>query len=911
MVDAADRRELYLRAQALVSRVYALPEPEREPFMDRETVAEPKLRDEVRWLLEALTAPDDDFLESPALADVPTESELKVPAPRNYTLIRPLGEGGMGVVYLAERIEGELKQVVALKLLNLIAMLNPMVVSRFLTERQLLAKLNHPNIARLIDAGALSDGRPFLAMEYVEGVELDRYCEMHELGIAERLKLFVKVCQAVQYAHQHLIIHRDLKPANVLVTAEGEPKLVDFGIARLWADTEGATTQTMGVERIMTLAYASPEQLSGKPLSTTTDVYSLGVMLYELLAGERPWGDHADPLTLARQIGESAPVPPSVVRQRTQAVAEAAKRGLKAGWRWRLPRELPRDLDAIVLKALRLKPEERYESAQALAEDLGRFQTNRPVRARQGRTWYWMTKYARRNWVPLTVTAGIVAMTAGYIADRQQQLEKTERERAKVEQVRDFLIGLFREVQPAYTKGENISAREMLDRGAKRLETHPLGDQLTQTSLFLALAQTYRELGDNKGASKLALVAIDRARPLKDDEPALFANALLTGSEIFGDLGDKEHMRLALELKAFADTRKDLDPGLRARALTRLAWGLHQQGKPLSEFGPYYEKAIDQLSIAAPDSEHLLTLISQYANQLTVARRTAEAIPLTERAVKLARKLYAADDPRLLRPQRALGATLYIGGRFGDAEKALRDTVVSMRKVYGAKHRETALTVSYLAIVLLAEGKLEEALELQSERTLLARRDTQPGSRDIIYAIGNMVEILRSMSRFDEARKLADERLTLARATYGSQEPPIDIGHGMIALARINAATGRMEDARAHAQWVLDKLGNSELELRMRSTANVVLGQVSKVSGDQAGAERLFRQAAALDPKGVVVDHQFELGRLMREMGRFQEAESLLNPLLRNAQRNMAPDSPKIEEYRLEMKRLDDARRSS
>src|SRR5262249_51461460 len=403
MDDTGKRNELYLKAKALLSQVYTLPEGKRDDYVERETAGNAALREEVRWLLEALNGPETgNFLERPASEAMQLETgEPKVPAPRNYQLIRPLGEGGMGVVYLAERVEGEVKQVVALKLLNMMAMLNPMVVSRFLSERQLLARLNHPNIARLIDAGALADGRPFLAMEYIEGSPLDVYCEGRHLALGERLKLFLKVCAAVHYAHQNLIIHRDLKPGNVLVTAQGEPKLVDFGIARIDTGIETSSTMTLAGERMMTLAYASPEQLSGKPLSTATDVYSLGVMLYELLAGRRPWGEREDPLEMARAIGEANPAPPSTVKRRVQG-------------RQRWVRALPRDLDAIVLKALRVQPQERYASVQALAEDIERFQATRPVRARRGHALYRLRMYTQRHWAALAVVSGVIALTAGY-----------------------------------------------------------------------------------------------------------------------------------------------------------------------------------------------------------------------------------------------------------------------------------------------------------------------------------------------------------------------------------------------------------------------------------------------------------------------------------------------------------------
>src|SRR5690606_10969239 len=255
----------------LISQVYRLPEPERDAFLKQSCEGDDDLRREVAWILEVLRSPEDDFLEQRAFASGTETGELHVAHPHDYNLIRQIGEGGMGMVYLAERVEGDFRQTVALKLLATPALAVHNTVSRFLLERRLLARLNHPNIAHLVDAGALSDGRPFLAMEYVDGVRLDEYCISHHCTLEEKLRLCIKICSALQYAHEQLVIHRDIKPANILVTADGEPKLLDFGIGRLLEAPGEQLTSTVAGQRVMTFAYASPEQLQGRPLSTATE----------------------------------------------------------------------------------------------------------------------------------------------------------------------------------------------------------------------------------------------------------------------------------------------------------------------------------------------------------------------------------------------------------------------------------------------------------------------------------------------------------------------------------------------------------------------------------------------------------------------------------------------------------------
>jgi eukaryotic-like serine/threonine-protein kinase len=888
MTDVADRREVYLRAQALVSRVYALPVTERDAFVEEKTQADPALRDEVRWLLEALSAPDDEFLDPAAAGLLVEENELKVPAPRNYTLIRPLGEGGMGVVYLAERVEGELKQVVALKLLNLVAMLNPMVVSRFLTERQLLAKLNHPNIARLIDAGALADGRPFLAMEYVEGEELDLYCEAHNLGIPERLKLFLKVCSAVQYAHQHLIIHRDLKPANVLVTKEGEPKLVDFGIARIESGKEGVTTQTMGVERIMTLAYASPEQLSGKPLSTTTDVYSLGVMLYELLAGGRPWGDHADPLALAKQIGDSEPIPPSAMRQKTRGQAAAEKKGLKTGWRWRLPRDLPRDLDAIVLKALRLNPEDRYDSVQALALDLMRFQTNRPVKAREGRTWYWLSKYARRNWLSLTVTAAIVAMTAGYIVDRQLQLKKTEQERAKVEQVRDFLIGLFREVQPAYTKGENISAREMLDRGEQRLKATPPADPVTRFVLTRTLAETYQSLGEYRQASRLAKNAAESALANPEIDARMLGQTLMNVSIAEGMLQNhKESEKYARDVLALASSGRQIPPSMVADAKVSVGVALELQSRPEAEWRPPIEEALAILEKDPGAGGLLASTRRDFAERLNAIGKCQEGLEQIDKAIVAFGRMHGANHPSSLTASSMKGMALDCLERIAEAQITLEEALRTMEFVLGQDHFQAGLARTYLANNYVRQEKWEKAEPLHARQLALTRKVQKYESRSTFNAILNHSSSLAMIGGHAQAEALAREAVALVDRAFPPEAQDESRNTALIRLAITMPLPAKRAEVERIANEVKSRTASQGTQLR----ASNLLGESALKSSNVEGALRHFGDAVSLS-KGKSNVALLGLAQAQLAAGQRKEAEATLLPVVNTLKRIMPADAP-------------------
>src|SRR6185437_8021298 len=349
----------YLRAKRIVASVLEIGATDRDAAIARECGDDEALAREVRWMIAAIERSHTATLpllpgDTVDLSGLDTQTS----APRRYRLVRRVGEGGMGVVYLAERADAGFVQQVALKVLGGGAVGSPTLLERFVRERQLLARLEHPGIARLLDGGVLSDGQPFLAMEYVEGERIDACCQRHGLGLRERIALFLKVCAAVEYAHRSSVIHRDLKPANILVDAQGQPKLLDFGIARLIdaQAVEGALTETG--QHALTLAYASPEQIEQQQLTTAVDVYGLGMVLYQLVAGRRPWQHITTPHQLSNAIVAGEIVPPSRSVPSPQANGGEAPR-----------RPVPADIDAIALKALRRRASERYTTVGALAAD--------------------------------------------------------------------------------------------------------------------------------------------------------------------------------------------------------------------------------------------------------------------------------------------------------------------------------------------------------------------------------------------------------------------------------------------------------------------------------------------------------------------------------------------------------------
>ena len=415
---------------------------------------DPELRREVEALLE--TQGDADVLAQPAFSVHADDAGVgRQIGP--YQLVRLLDRGGMGSVYLAEREDFE--QRVALKLIRRGLDADEVLVRRFENERQILARLEHPHIARLLDGGATADRLPYFVMEYVEGEPIDRYCRTRGLSIAERLALFRRVCSTVQFAHQNLVIHRDLKPGNILITADGHPRLLDFGIAKLLDDSLAASAvETELGQGPMTLRYASPEQIRLEPVTTASDVYSLGVLLYELLTGLDPYGvagGRSD--EIARAVCEREPDKPSTAVRRRAVEPEAAESR-------RLRRRLAGDLDSIVLKAMRKEPDQRYASAEQLSEDIRRHLAGLPVDAQTGTFTYRASKFVRRHKLAMAVTAAFLLLSSTFGVLSTVLWQQAVHEREKAETVSLFLKDIFRVADPDLASRETRTALGLLER---------------------------------------------------------------------------------------------------------------------------------------------------------------------------------------------------------------------------------------------------------------------------------------------------------------------------------------------------------------------------------------------------------------------------------------------------------------
>jgi eukaryotic-like serine/threonine-protein kinase len=725
-------RELRARALALFERLVDLDEAERRDLLARESAGEPQLAALVADYLAADDTPSPFLDGDPSdlldlLADEPGASHQPDAGSLpygghigDYRLLHVAGRGGMAVVYAAERVVGEVRQRVALKLVNR-GLDTDDLPRRFRQETKLLASLEHPNIARFHDAGSTADGRPYLVMEYVEGRPLTAFCDEGSLTVAARLDLFRAVCKAVQFAQQRLIVHRDLKPSNILVTTRGEVKLLDFGIAKLLTsepDTGEALTRT-GV-RVLTPEYAAPEQLGGDPISTASDVYSLGRLLSELLVGRQPAavepaGQVASPGTLLR----------NAMRDGT-AEELARARGTTPD---RLHRRIAGDLDRIVLMALEPDPARRYGSAEQLLDDLERHRSGMPVRARPNTVLYRLMKYTRRHRaaVSAVVMAGI--MLAGFGGFHAVRIT-AERDRAQAEAVKaqattQFLQRLLGDAYPSASLGDAFSMSELLSRATARVDS--LADQpKVQAELLRTLGDIYREQGHFREALPLLerAVALHRSMGRTPDRAA---------GQALGALG-----HLHYEVKDF---RAALDAHRESLQLYR---------RLLADDDSLPLFALNNIAAAA-------TALGEYD-----AARSAYAEVLARR-----NRLFTDTSQLVHVTHNNLGHLYEELGDDAAAEVEFRAALALRRLALPPDHPSTALTATNLGSLLARQGHIEEAEQLHRQAFESFERVFGPDHHRVGLSAFHYGSLLQRMGRLAEAEAMLRRTVAIDRATYG------------------------------------------------------------------------------------------------------------------------------------------------
>jgi serine/threonine-protein kinase len=775
----------------------------RDAFLDTACGSDAELRGRVRTLLDAHER-SSAFLKTPAvemaavLLDDPPASAGVPERIGPFRIVRELGHGGMGTVFLGERDDGQFRQRVALKLVRPSGESSDLV-QRFLEERRILALLDHRRIARLVDGGVTDAGLPYFAMEFVEGEPIHHYCDARALVIERRLELFVAVCEAVQYAHQQLVVHRDLKPSNVLVGADGQPKLLDFGIAKpldpAAEDTHGPLTRPGTY--LMTPEYAAPEQVQGRHVSPATDVYALGVLLYTLLTGGRPYDVRGrSPAEVERIICEIDPEPPSASFDETRRGSEQAERARARGMRPdRLRRRLTGDLDTIVLKALRKEPRDRYASAEALAADVTRHLSGHPVLARPHTTGYRLRRFVRRNrWrvaaagmFALLVTTYAITITIDRAEIRGALLEARLGTR-RAEQVTDYMLGLFKVSEGGRLFTDTVKTREQLDRGvaqARALSGQP--ELRAQLLDVIGRIETY--LGERERAKSHLQEALAIRRSLHGEQHPDVATSL----ESLAEATDRDvAATLQLRRQAMALRRRlgEVDDPKTTEALLELAQAVHHAGdvaaaKPL--FDEWMTAIARQPREVTPERASQMTLVGKF---MEYALRFDQAEALLSEALAINRTLYGEQHHDVGSSLAALGMLHYRAGRRAAAESLLRSAVEIERAVYPQGHPELASTLRLWGITLEhgAEAPLQEAVAMRRRFFGTDAIDVATAELDLSYA-------LVSVGKYDEAAGFARDAIRIYRRQLGAASPIVY--HAQAYLADALRGQGKFTEAEA------------------------------------------------------------------------------------------------------------------
>jgi eukaryotic-like serine/threonine-protein kinase len=899
---------------------------ERAAWLGRACAGDGELRAEVERLLRAY-ARADAFLEHPPdLIRAAALSAGREDAPQQFgvwRVLRSIGSGGMGEVWLGERSDGDFAQRAAIKQL---AYPTPGLLQRFRQERQILARLEHPAIARLIDGGVDASGAPYLVMEYVEGVPITRYARDNALDLRTRLELFLGVCDGVQYAHANLVVHRDLKPSNILVTAHGAPKLLDFGIAKVLATTDPSAPATLTASRLLTPDYAAPEQFSGAPVTTATDVYSLGVLLYELLTGARP--RRSGPAT-----AEEPPLPSMV-----------DDTGTRKAWR----RVLRGDLDRIVLTALATDPLRRYASAEALAGDVRRFLDGRPITAQRDSARYRFGKFARRNRyalgsavaiVLISVMAALVSMRAAHDAQAQSQRARAARQ---------FLVGVFAQADPEQNRGQPITAHQLLEKGEQQL-AHASGDPATAIDVATMLGQLYHDIGDRARAATLLESALTRSADTRLPEDVR-ARALIASAAVESEDKDSFDAALAHARQGLALLQAAGQPDWEeiANADRLIAQCLVQRGQDTAAVDLLDRSIPIHLAHLGADSEAVAQESVVLGTALgNLARFKASEVAFTQ-GIDVLRTLHGETSGRLASALDAMSSMFYDEGDFAHAESLIRRVVAIHQAMLGPDHHDTLSARHNLLGDIESQGRYAEALPQRIELLEQSEKSDQLSPMEKAQQHVGLAIDYRELGRFVESEKEARAALARIVATQGenSARSINPMRHVALALAyqgRYDAAealfrralaiatardsatslvacglrhdigrTLRQEHRYAEAVNQLMALTRDACMVGLderdswRPQALADLSQAQLAAGQTGSAYATARQAMHYGDETLRGNYLqaiplFALGRAALARGRGAEAEEALRKALQ-LRRRMHPDSdPRVVEIEVDL----------
>jgi serine/threonine-protein kinase len=743
---------------------------ERGAFLAAACGGDGELHREVESLLE-FEAESETFIEEPLFGrfdgrPVGLAADRRV---GSYRVVREIGRGGMGAVYLAVRADEEFDRQVALKVIG--RGTAEEIVRRFRAERQILAHLDHPNIAKLLDGGTTEEGQLYFVMELVAGRPIDEVCA--GLPLRERLALFREVCGAVHFAHQNLIVHRDLKPGNILVTADGIPKLLDFGIAKLLAPEPGDTALSELGLRPMTLQYASPEQVRVEPITTASDVYALGVLLHVLLTGRSPYGAAVDDRKALEQ---------AIVEGRTVKASESVESRDAA-------RRLAGDLDTIVLRAMHPEPGRRYASAEQLAADVQRHLDGLPVLARKDTTGYRVGKFIRRHKAGVAVAAAVLLLVLGFSVTVTLLFKKAQRERDRAAAVSGLLEKVFAVSDPGVSRGETITAREVLERGRQQIAEELKGEPETQAALMETMGLVYRRLGLLDPARELFMESLRVRRKALGGDHLDVASSLQNLALVLRDMDrDREAEPLLREALAIRRRRGATETAEYAGGLNDLAAFYKARGELREAENLFAQVLALKRRLLGSEHEDVALGLHNLASVRQARGDFAAAEPLYREALAMRRRLFGEPHPEVATSLNNLASLLEDRGDRAQAETLYREALEMRRTLFHNSGPKVAQSLNNLAFVLLAEGRPEAAEPFAREALSITG---QHPNRAVF--LRNLAAVLAAEGKGKEAEPPAREALTLFRASASS--PSWRTADAESVLGSCLAAQGRFAEA--------------------------------------------------------------------------------------------------------------------
>lgn len=848
-----------------------------------------------------------------------------------YRLLQEIGRGGMGAVYLAERADAAYQERVAIKLVNQF-LVDELTLRRFRSERQILANLHHAYIAQLHDGGSTQEGVPYLVMEYIEGEPLDVFCDSRRLSIPERLRLFLKVCAAVGYAHANLVVHRDLKPSNILVSADGTPKLLDFGIAKLLdvdSDEAGVALTQTG-QRPMTPEYASPEQIRNEPITTASDVYSLGVLLYQLLSGESPYHFNTrSAADIESVICDTPPRSPSTRVSRDRGYREKCapdNSALRATRPERLRRLLKGDLDAIVLMALRKEPERRYASVERFAEDVRRYLDARAVSAR-AETWGYLTrKFVARHRLAVALGAGFAVLVAGAFmreqalrAQSEQHAVQARIEAAKARAVSGFLTDMLSSADPEQAQGKEVTVREVLDDAARRLAVQAsFAEQpIVAAELRHGIGRSYNALGLYERAQPHLEASLEARRALLSADHADVIHSLNALGEL--DLNQGEYAKgEALLLEALASARRRLgdDNALVLQTEQRLgnlytAWTHYPQGEA------HLKVALDAYTrLYGEQDARTLESLSDIAVIYFRTGRLKQAQAAFTRVDAALTAQLGEQHPKVLRVRTQLGPVYYQLGLYEKARTLYESLAALSAKVNGPEHLQTYKTLANLAIAYNSLQRFEQAQALYDDLLARSRRTLGEGHWFPLAVAANVAVLYQRRGDYVSAEALLKENIASMTRALGAD-------HLRTLTARRNLAAllvsrQRYEEAKPMLEAVLSDmrrvLGAHSPETL---TAMNSLAEYQAKMGQFERAETTYREVLDAWQRGDNLNHAWAgetrlgLANLLRDQARYGEAEPLYQRVIAHYSERQGEENEETQAAKRDYQQMLQARRAS